>query len=145
MALILEGFLKHECLQQRHPRYSPVDQGTNRFNCFPSTARGGAALRGRLTEEKLAAGRFVHYHSDRVAVECWLQTNICEPLLTIQNRQCIVLGTSSAAPAGSSVNLTLNLIFKASFIGNRIVYMAARDVMESANTGWQPLGVWSVY
>jgi hypothetical protein len=63
---------------------------------------------------------------------------------SIQNSQCIVLGTSSAVPLGSSVSLTLNVIFKASFVGNRIVYMAARNVTDSANTGWQPIGVWSV-
>jgi len=39
--------------------------------------------------------------------------------------------------------LTLNLSFSNSFAGNRVMYMAARD-LEQNNSGWQALGTWTV-
>jgi hypothetical protein len=60
------------------------------------------------------------------------------------NSQCSVASTgSSANGSGNTLTLTLNLTFSASFGGNKVIYMAAGDVAGD-NSGWQPLGVWSV-
>ena len=37
-----------------------------------------------------------------------------------------------------------NIAFTAAFNGNRIFYLAARDVNEANNTGWQSMGTWTV-
>jgi hypothetical protein len=39
--------------------------------------------------------------------------------------------------------LTLDLSFAAGFAGNRVTYLAARD-LEGGNSGWQALGAWNV-
>ena len=60
------------------------------------------------------------------------------------NSQCSVASTgSSANGGGNTLTLTLNLTFSGSFGGNKVIYMAARDVSAN-NSGWQPLGVWQV-
>ena len=60
------------------------------------------------------------------------------------NSQCAVIAAgSSAIGSGNTLTLTLNMTFTAAFGGNKIVYMAARDVSAN-NSGWAPLGVWQV-
>ncbi|HEY2017153.1 MAG TPA: hypothetical protein VGH38_26790 [Bryobacteraceae bacterium] len=64
---------------------------------------------------------------------------------TIQNSQCSVSAAgSSVDKSGSSLMLTLNLSFKPAFIGNRIVYLAGRDLTQANNSGWQASGTWTV-
>ena len=63
----------------------------------------------------------------------------------IQNSQCSVSGAgSSVSLSGNSLTLTLNLPFAAGYRGNRVVYMAGRDVAGGNNTDWQAMGTWSV-
>ena len=60
------------------------------------------------------------------------------------NSQCSVTGEGSGITAvGVSLTMTLNLTFSASFAGSKVVYVAARD-MAGNNSGWQPLGTWTV-
>jgi len=58
------------------------------------------------------------------------------------NSQCSVTSASVMAGANNLV-LTVNLNFSAGFKGNKIVYLAARD-LQGSNSGWQPLGTWRV-
>jgi sugar lactone lactonase YvrE len=59
-----------------------------------------------------------------------------------ENSQCVVTwGAPAVAGSGNRLSLTLTLAFKPVFAGNKIIYLAARDVAEN-NSGWQPLGVW---
>ena len=46
--------------------------------------------------------------------------------------------------SGNTLTLTLNITFGAAFTGNRIFYLAARDVNDANNTGWQATGAWVV-
>jgi hypothetical protein len=63
---------------------------------------------------------------------------------SVSNGQCTVLGAgTSASGSGTTLTLTVNFNFSASFSGNKVVYMAARD-LQGGNSGWQALGVWSV-
>jgi len=39
---------------------------------------------------------------------------------------------------------TLNILFTSALGGNRIFYLAARDVNEANNTDWQAMGTWHV-
>jgi len=59
------------------------------------------------------------------------------------NGQCSV--TASGAPSGSGDTLTLMLAvtFSASFAGNKVIYLAARDASQN-NSGWQAMGTWGV-
>ncbi|SPF44420.1 hypothetical protein SBA4_3210023 [Candidatus Sulfopaludibacter sp. SbA4] len=60
------------------------------------------------------------------------------------NSQCTVTGAGSAASgSGNTLTLTLSLTFGASFAGNKVMYLAARD-LEGGNSGWQALGTWNV-
>jgi hypothetical protein len=64
---------------------------------------------------------------------------------TIQNSQCSANGAgSSAVLSGNLLTLTLNVAFKASFAGNRILYAAGRDAAGGNNTGWQAMGTFTV-
>jgi hypothetical protein len=59
-------------------------------------------------------------------------------------QQCTVCVTgSSVSGSGNMLTLTLNLRFSSSFAGERIIYLAARDVAEH-NSGWQAMGRWTV-
>jgi len=64
----------------------------------------------------------------------------------ISNSQCTITGAgSSANGSGNELILTLNITFGSpGFAGNRIFYLAVRDVNEGNNTGWQSLGAWIV-
>lgn len=62
----------------------------------------------------------------------------------ISNGQCVINGFgSSASMVGDTLTLTLNMSFTGNFTGNRVMYMAARDILGN-NSGWRPLGVWNV-
>jgi hypothetical protein len=63
---------------------------------------------------------------------------------TIQNSQCTVSGVGSSVSAGgNTLTLTLAITFSASFSGNKVVYVAARD-MAQGNSGWQALNTFGV-
>jgi uncharacterized repeat protein (TIGR01451 family) len=63
---------------------------------------------------------------------------------SVSNSQCTVSGTgSSVVGSGTTITLTLNIGFSASFTGNRIFYTAARDT-GTGNSGWQALSTWQV-
>jgi len=62
---------------------------------------------------------------------------------TVANNQCSVTATRSAESGGTKLALTLNLTFSASFAGNRVIYLAARDTSDTASSGWQPVGTWT--
>lgn len=58
---------------------------------------------------------------------------------SVSNSQCSVAWSGTAvATAGNSLTLTLSITFTSSFI-----YMAARDVNEANNTGWDAMGTWT--
>jgi hypothetical protein len=63
---------------------------------------------------------------------------------SVSNSQCTVYGMGSSLTAsGTTLTLTLNMAFGRSFVGDRIIYMAARDVAERTS-GWRPKGKWRV-
>jgi hypothetical protein len=63
---------------------------------------------------------------------------------SVSNSQCTVSGTgSSMVGSGTTLTLTLNISFSATFAGNRIFYTAARDT-GTGNSGWQALSTWQV-
>jgi hypothetical protein len=63
---------------------------------------------------------------------------------TASNSQCTVdADGSSAVQSGRNLILTLRFIWKPGFRGDRIVYLAARDIA-SGNSGWVPSGVVNV-
>ena len=63
----------------------------------------------------------------------------------VANSQCTVSGSGSFLSAGSNtLTLTLALNFTQSFAGNRVLYLAARDNADTANSGWQAMGLWTV-
>lgn len=63
---------------------------------------------------------------------------------SITNGQCTINSSgSSVAGTGTTLMLSLNITFSASFGGNKVTYQAARD-LQGGNSGWQALGTWSV-
>jgi hypothetical protein len=64
---------------------------------------------------------------------------------TVANSQCTVNAAgSSATGSGNTLTLLLNMSFTAAYAGDRVVYTAARDMTEAANSGWQSVGTWTV-
>ena len=61
------------------------------------------------------------------------------------NSQCGVYRPATASGSGNTLTLTLVIDFASSFQGNRVVYAAARSVGDVSNSGWQPMGVWTVF
>ncbi|MEZ5403726.1 MAG: BACON domain-containing carbohydrate-binding protein [Bryobacteraceae bacterium] len=60
------------------------------------------------------------------------------------NSQCTIGASgSSVSASGNTLALTLNIAFNAGFGGRKIMYQAARDIVEN-NTGWHARGVWTV-
>ena len=56
------------------------------------------------------------------------------------------IGSLGRTPSFSvTLPLTLNMTFGAGFAGNRVFYLAARDVNELNNRGWQAMGSWTVH
>jgi len=63
---------------------------------------------------------------------------------TIQNSQCTVSwGATAVNTTGNNLSLTLNIAFTAAFAGNRVIYMAARDLNDANNTDWHAMGTWT--
>ena len=63
---------------------------------------------------------------------------------SVSNSQCTINGAgSSAVGSGTLLTLTLNMTFKPAFGGNKVIYMAARDMLAN-NSGWSTIGVHSV-
>jgi hypothetical protein len=62
----------------------------------------------------------------------------------IQNGQCIVNSAQWGVLNGNTLVFTPVIAFKSSFLGNRVVWVAARDVAEGNNTGWQAAGTTTV-
>jgi len=61
------------------------------------------------------------------------------------NSQCTVSWAAAAvSTSGNTVSLSLSLAFTAAFRGNRIFYLASRDLNDSNNSGWQVSGTWMV-
>ena len=64
---------------------------------------------------------------------------------SINNSQCTVSwGAAPVNASGNGLALTLNIAFSLTFGGNRVFYLAARDIHEGNNTDWQPMGTWTV-
>ena len=62
----------------------------------------------------------------------------------IQNSQCLISGSGSSVSTNSNtLTLTLAVTFKSPFAGNKVVYMAARDLAQH-NSDWQALGTFGV-
>jgi sugar lactone lactonase YvrE len=63
---------------------------------------------------------------------------------TLSNSQCTIVGAgTSASGMGNTLTLTLNMTFTPAFAGNKIIYIATRDLAQD-NSGWQALGTWTV-
>ena len=63
----------------------------------------------------------------------------------LSNGECSVrVEATSAEGDGNHLSLNLNLTFTSVFSGNRVIYLAARDVSDRNNSGWQAMGTWSV-
>jgi hypothetical protein len=63
---------------------------------------------------------------------------------SLENSQCTVNGpTSSVSRIGNTLTLTLDMAFRSGFSGTRVLYLAA-GTQGGANSGWEPLGTWSV-
>jgi hypothetical protein len=64
---------------------------------------------------------------------------------SLKNSQCTVSwGANAQKPSGNDVSLTLNIAFTPTFNGNRVFYLAARDLNGGNNTDWQAMGTWTV-
>jgi hypothetical protein len=64
---------------------------------------------------------------------------------SVSNSQCTVSwGASAVTPNGNNLVLALNIGFVPGFGPNVISYLAARDVSEANNSGWQAMGTWTV-
>ncbi len=63
---------------------------------------------------------------------------------SVANNQCTVNAAgSSVTHNGNTLTLTLHLSFSSAFVGNKLLYTAARDT-GNGTSGWQPLGTWTV-
>ncbi len=62
---------------------------------------------------------------------------------SVSNSQCTIGTGSLALGNGNTLTLTLAVNFSPSFAGNKVVYLAARDIAQN-NSGWQALGTWGV-
>jgi hypothetical protein len=60
---------------------------------------------------------------------------------TLGNAQCTASGT--AAGSGTALALNLNTTFSNGFAGNKVVYLAQRNLTDG-NSGWQVSGTWGV-
>src|ERR1017187_10131339 len=63
---------------------------------------------------------------------------------SVQNSQCTVSwGATAVNASGNNLSLTLNITFTAAFTGNRVIYMAGRDVNDANNTDWHAMATWT--
>ncbi len=64
---------------------------------------------------------------------------------SMENAQCQISSVgSTVTPGPNSLSLTLNITFKPAFAGNRVLYLAGRDVANGNNTDWQAAGTFTV-
>ena len=65
---------------------------------------------------------------------------------SVSNSQCTVSWAANVLTPGANntLALTLNIMFTPAFDGNRVFYLATRDVNEANNTDWQAMGSWTV-
>jgi len=62
---------------------------------------------------------------------------------TVENSQCkIVESGTSVVPSGNTLTITFQVEFKAGFVGPRVGFGGVQT--GSGNSGWQPIGFWSV-
>ena len=61
---------------------------------------------------------------------------------SVGNSQCTITNPTVSG-TGNTMTVTMNIAYGAGFAGNRVWYLAARDVLES-NSGWQTAGSWTV-
>jgi hypothetical protein len=62
---------------------------------------------------------------------------------TLSNGQCTVTWKNNAVTSnGNNLAVALNIGFSAGFGPNLIFYLAARDLNDANNTGWQAMGTW---
>jgi len=63
----------------------------------------------------------------------------------LSNGQCTILwGNNPVSVSGNTLTLSLSFAFSPAFAGNRIFYLASRDLSDTNNTGWQAVGTWAV-
>jgi hypothetical protein len=63
----------------------------------------------------------------------------------LSNSQCTVSWAATAvSTSGNNLTVNLSISFSAAFVGNRIFYLASRDLTDANNTGWQAVGTWTV-
>ncbi len=63
---------------------------------------------------------------------------------SVSNSQCAInAAAASVSGAGTELTVTLNMTFTGAFAGDRIIYVAARDMSEN-NSGWQAMGTITV-
>ena len=64
---------------------------------------------------------------------------------SVSNSQCTVNGSGTSMTAiGNKITLTLNLSFPPGFKGNKVVYPAARNVGDTATSGWLAMGTLTI-
>jgi len=69
------------------------------------------------------------------------ETLVLPSSASMENNQCQILGTGSSFNlSGTTLTLTLNIIFKPAFQGRKAIYLAANDA-SGANSGRQAMGV----
>jgi hypothetical protein len=62
---------------------------------------------------------------------------------SLRNSQCTVSwGSSAVAASGNNIMLSLSFDFSLGFGPPLVLYLAARDLTDTSNTGWQALGTW---
>jgi hypothetical protein len=74
----------------------------------------------------------------------WLGPLTLETSGTLQNSQCSInLASSFSATSGNTLALNLAITFSVGFAGPKHTYGYVQDA-GGLNSGWQPLGVWTV-
>jgi hypothetical protein len=64
---------------------------------------------------------------------------------TLQNSQCVLNGaTSSAAVSGNNLTVTFDVIFLPGFVGEKNIYLLAKNNATSMESGCTHLGTWSL-
>lgn len=61
----------------------------------------------------------------------------------VANSQCSVSASGNGSSSGNDLSGSLTFNFTPAFAGNKVIYMAARD-LQGGNSGWQALGTWQV-
>ncbi|MCX6631395.1 MAG: SBBP repeat-containing protein [Candidatus Solibacter sp.] len=102
----------------------------------------------------VSSGPVCNLHYSRAANTLWLYNDSYTAALgpvtpgqgaTVQNSQCTINGTGSAVTAsGSTLALTVALVFKPAFAGSKIVNLYAQDAAGASTTSWRALGSWTV-